>query len=855
MGCSQMNDNPLSARSNKTKNFSKNFEEYSELENQTYAVYFYELLWKTRPIVCFFQLKEQDKFIKKEVGNLPILLKQKIINSQNNIEIISKDKLLIYYIHCSNGIIITRNSNKINYYLSNYIDNIIDICLVDISNIYLNGGDHFDLYELKKQSKYFFNLNLKEINFEERNELVSLGKQQRIFIEEIITEDEELEEKENFLKNNSIIVKFNKQKYANRGLNEEKDAFFQSNFNKEADKEKKDIKGNKILKKRKSIQSRNSIKFKNGEIILSPSNKNNSNDLFKSEIEVFNKKNEKKDLKKSILNIKLPKIGNKKNSINTNKEKSPKKEKKEKQEKKSSKNKKISRNSSSIKDEQRTAIIEGSTILNNNNIESINNNIISDKIEKNSNNNMNKQSNNSNINILNLSPYEVKDKCLIIKDNKFSPEINKELEQLLFENSYDYDEDNNKDFYSPYDHILYYATERKKKKKGTKIMSTIKSSKMNSFNPGVRPNLDNNNTNKEKKVYDYIKIHNRFKIPFELRKSKNDINKIIFEGCDFSATDSLFYLKEFIDMLTNYKNLLQIKIYQNPNIPIDFTGWRFLRKLFFENFNIRWVSLKNGGLDDKLVEVIFSSMILKRIRYLNINNNKITNKAMYYLNKFLIKNQTLSILYMSNNPNITIEGIKLITYALQMHPNIIKLDISNMNLEGSGKFLSNLLSENKSLQELNLRNTNLSKSDITFLASKLVLEESCLINLDIGLNGNIGYEGMKEIGKIINNNRSLKSIGLDGINLTMNNYLPVFEAIYKNRSIESYSLNLNLGLPIKGILNFFLKNPQVKEISITPWDIEKEHDKTFSQEQLYAIEKFHLKAPHVNIKGINFILE
>ena len=208
---------------------------------------------------------------------------------------------------------------------------------------------------------------------------------------------------------------------------------------------------------------------------------------------------------------------------------------------------------------------------------------------------------------------------------------------------------------------------------------------------------------------------------------------------------------------------------------------------------------------------------------------------------------------MSNNPNITIEGIRFITNALQMHPNIIKLDISNMNLGGSGQFLSTLLSENKSLQELYLRNTNLSKSDIAFLASKLVLEESCLITLDIGLNGNLGDEGMKEIGKIINNNRSLKSIGLDALNLTMNNYLPIFEAIYKNRSIESYSLNMNLGLPLKGILNFFLKNPQVKEISITPWDIEKEHDQTFTQEQLYAIEKFHLKAPHVNIKGVTFV--
>ena len=65
---------------------------------------------------------------------------------------------------------------------------------------------------------------------------------------------------------------------------------------------------------------------------------------------------------------------------------------------------------------------------------------------------------------------------------------------------------------------------------------------------------------------------------------------------------------------------------------------------------------------------------------------------------------------------------------------------------------------------------------------------------------------------------------------------------------------MNSGLPLKGILNFFLKNPQVKEISIIPWDIEDDDgENQFNEEQLYALEKFHLKAPNVVIKGIRFI--
>ena len=88
----------------------------------------------------------------------------------------------------------------------------------------------------------------------------------------------------------------------------------------------------------------------------------------------------------------------------------------------------------------------------------------------------------------------------------------------------------------------------------------------------------------------------------------------------------------------------------------------------------------------------------------------------------------------------------------------------------------------------------------------------------------------------------------------MNNYLPIFESIIKNRTIESYSLNMNSGLPFKGILNFFFKNQHFKEISITPWDIEEENEENkFTEDQIYALKKFHFKAPNIIIKGISFI--
>ena len=854
MGCSHSKEDIPIEDKNSNNRLKKSFEDYSTVEIFTYNAYYYQLIWKTRPIICFYQLKSQAKFNKREISNLNLLFKQKSISQNNNIEILNKDRLIIYYIHCTNGVIISRNTSKINYYMSYYMDNIISISLVDISSVYLTEGEKFHVYEVKNQSKYFFNLNMKEIDFSYRNQLISMGKEEKISLEEVINEDEELVEKNNILKNKEIIVKYSRKKYDKSREPEEKDLFFQNNKKskeKEKEKEKKDKKNGKESKdknnknengnakvndERKIMKVRN-IKVKSGDeekaVSLNQSIGDSNTREKMSDIDSPSKKFKKKDIKdlKKTKFYKSPN-NNKGNLYNFNKEKEfmP-----------------VNRNNirhieNSPNKEDKTSIFD----------ENLNNNSIH-KFEKRR--SIKYPTLKKDILNFNENAYEIKDKCLIIKQNKFCPEVNRELEELFFEGTTEEDKIS-KDGYSPYDHIDYAPPiERKKIRKGTKTMfQNIKEANVNSINSDFLSNIDkeNNNFLKNKNLNNYIIIHNRFKVPFELRENKNIINKLILIVNEFES-DSVFYFKEFIDMITNYKNLKQIKIMQNQNLSSNFCGWKYLKKLFLENFNIRWVSLKNGEIDDKVADIIISSMILKRIRYLNISNNKITNKAMYYLNKFLIKNQTLSVLYMSKNRNLNMEGIRLITNALQMHPNIIKLDISHMNLNGGGQFISKLLSENKCLQDINLRNTNLTKNDISSLVSKLTNEESHLISIDIGLNSNIGDEGLREIGKLIINNRTLKSIGLDGLNLSMNNYLPIFESIFKNRNIESYSLNMNWKLPLKGILNFFLKNPNVKEISITPWDIETETDKKFSKEQLYALEKFHLKAPNVIIKGITFV--
>ena len=694
------------------------YENYTKSNPNTLEVLFFRLDWKIRPEICVF-LKLEDRVIyKEEANNIDDLFEIVQFEELKNIDALIEGGYIIYYLYCDSGVVITRNIDKINYFLGVKINDIIKLCIVDISSVIISESEYLSIHEIKKQTKIYFDLTNKEINFKERNELVNMGKDENLSDTEIDLNDEIIEEEKEQNKfiqtvNPSLLLKDKNENKKNGEENEE---------------------GNELT---------------NGE--------NNEKELELNQKDSNSKTNDNNNL---------------------------------------------------------------------NNIHSTIKNFV-----ENDGKNEEMEEENNEENEIEEKPYEIQGDTLIISTSEMTPEINRELEKIFFNTSIKEE--------SPFDYIGYFNEESSKKPKKRKRKE-------------ISDNLQNKNNDGDEEYNDYIIINKKDGIPYERKICLNTIKKIIFKNCSFS-TNSIFYLKQFVIMISKY-NLLKLGIYKN-NVSSDFTGWKFFRQILKENFSLRWVSFRNAGFNDKIFEDLISGMTLKRIRYLNISRNRITNKGMYFLNKFLMKNQTLLILDMSNNQNVTSEGIKLIANALKMHPNITKINLSNNNLNGAGKYLSNLVKDNKSLESLLLRNVFLDSKDIEFLADEMSKKSCVLKDLDIGLNAGVGDEGLKEIGKIIENNKSLVSIGLDGLNFTMNNYLPVFQAIFKNKNIESYSLNMNAGLPLKGILNFFLKNPHVKELSIIPWDVQKDKDKVFNQEQLLQLERFHLKSPQVIIHGLNFIDE
>ena len=691
------------------------YENYPEPNNSTFDLIYYKLGWKNKPNICNFQKIDEETLDKIDIANTDHLFEISQIEEIKLVPQLLEMKNVLFYIYCTEGVVITGNIAKINYFFKYYMDILIKFCIVDISSIIMTGSEYNSIREIKNQSRFFFDLNLKDINFTNRNNLINKGKDEELSDTEISLDDEYLEELEN--------NKYEQHIYTSEYVKDEEEFEYEYN-EKEHDISKLSI--DKMINKKKASQPPNNMQY-----IETNANENNINE------------GKYKDKEKVI-----------KNEIKFEKDED--------------------------NDEDNIDINKG---------------------------------------------YHIKGNCLIISMAEMTDEIKKELKKLLFATILKDD--------SPYIYKPFYNSEENKKHSNKRKKEEIKENK-----------------EKENEINDYIQIYKKNGIPYEKRTSYQKILKIIFKDCSFNK-ESLYNLKDFFMMLSYYKNLFKISIYKN-NMSYDFSGWKYFKQLVRENFNIRWVSFKGANLNDKLFESIIMGMTLKRIRYLNLSKNKITNKGLYFLNKFLMKNQTLLILDLSYNQNVTNEGIKLITNALKMHPNIYKVDLSYMRIKGSGHYISNFIRDNKCLRKLYLKNCQFEKSDIEQFPVVFSQKDCQMQHLDLSLNYNIGEDGLKEIGKLITNNKSLISIGLDGMNLSMNNYMPVFQGILKNKTIKSYSLNINPGLPLKGILNFFLKNPYVKEISLIPWDYTKDKSKKFTDSQLQLFERFHKKAPDVIINGIYF---
>lgn len=128
---------------------------------------------------------------------------------------------------------------------------------------------------------------------------------------------------------------------------------------------------------------------------------------------------------------------------------------------------------------------------------------------------------------------------------------------------------------------------------------------------------------------------------------------------------------------------------------------------------------------------------------------------------------------------------------------------------------------------------SISKNIFVPLKTNKLLKE-----IDISLNDMGGDKSLQYIADTIKENKTLTILKMDQINITNDNYQIIFNAIEQNKTINHYSVSYNSKLKPKIMLNFFIKQKQVKYLEYEPFDKDNPEDK---KKELTLEEKNCLK--------------
>ena len=348
------------------------------------------------------------------------------------------------------------------------------------------------------------------------------------------------------------------------------------------------------------------------------------------------------------------------------------------------------------------------------------------------------------------------------------------------------------------------------------------------------------------KKNDYIQI-NEETSPNEEEPS-NDNSKIKTIKIYSSKFEDLNIFYQILTYLHDKK--IKKFIFFDNNISQDFEGWSEISNLFKVNYSLRFIDLHSSNIYDYDLNDIMRSLIDKRIRYLNLSENFITLNGVNVICDFLRHNRTIQRLNLSRNAQVQFksEGVKNVVEALMSSESIDSLDFSYMNLTGCGESIGKFITKNKSIQSITLRSVQLNAVDFKNIFVPLKTNK-LLKEIDISLNDMGGDKSLQYIADTIKENKTLTILKMDQINITNDNYQIIFNAIEQNKTINHYSVSYNSKLKPKIMLNFFIKQKQVKYLEYEPFDKDNPEDKkkelTLEEKKLF--EKFKTERPDMEL--------
>ena len=303
--------------------------------------------------------------------------------------------------------------------------------------------------------------------------------------------------------------------------------------------------------------------------------------------------------------------------------------------------------------------------------------------------------------------------------------------------------------------------------------------------------------------------------------NKNKINTIKIFSSKF---DNILLFDKLMKFIKN-KTIKKFYFYDN-NINADFEGWESISDFLENNYNVRYIDLQCSHIYDNHLNSLIRALTDKRIRSLNLSQNFITLEGVKIISSFLKNNKTLKKLDLSRNSQIEFkaDGVKNILESLISNQNIENIDFSNMHLTGCGEYIGKFLSINKSLEALTLRNIKLNVSDFKNIFEN-IKNNNTIKEIDISWNNMGGDKRLEYISSAIKENKSLTCLKMDKIDINNDNYEIIFDGIEQNKTISFYTVNYNSNIKPNIMLNFFIKQMQVKTLEYEPYDKNSDEDK------------------------------
>ena len=364
----------------------------------------------------------------------------------------------------------------------------------------------------------------------------------------------------------------------------------------------------------------------------------------------------------------------------------------------------------------------------------------------------------------------------------------------------------------------------------------------------------------------FIRISNKFKLENKeenyennnLETSSNLINNINSRRRHNTKIKSIKIVESTIEDLIIFNKIMKfiskktIKkfFFVGNNINSDFEGWEAISSFFEQNYNLRYLDLHNSTIYDYHLTDLMRPLSDKRIRFLNLSENFITIDGVKIIAEFLKNNKTLQKLNLSRNAQTQFksEGVKCILDSLSNNKNIECIDFSFMNLTGCGESIGNFITKNKSIENIVLKNVLLNFNDFKNIFVPLKKSKT-LKEIDVSMNDMGGDKSLQIIADAIKENTSLECLRIDQININNDNYNIIFEAIENNKTIQKYSISYNSDIKPKIVINFFMRQIQVKYLEYIPFDKENDNDKnkSLSLEERKMFEKLQVDRPDLKL--------